>query len=342
MSGKVLITGASGLVGASLVRALLEQGRDVRALVHSDRRALTGLDVETFAADICDPEAVGRAVDGVEVVYHLAGSISLEMDSGPEAETVKAVNGLGTRNVVAACLRSRVRRLVHFSSIHALRQEPLDRPLDETRPLVDENRSPAELAQIPSYDRSKAQGEREVRAGIAQGLNAVILQPTAIIGPYDFKPSYPGKALMQLARGRIPALVSGGFDWVDVRDVAQGAVLAEQLAASGTCYLLGGHWHSVRELAEMAAAVTGRAAPLFTVPLGLADAFAPLMLLLAKFNGSQPIYTRVTLRALRSNHQVSHERAVRDLGYSPRPLAETVRDTLTWFHENGYLPEAGL
>lgn len=334
--GTVLVTGASGLVGASLVRTLLAQSRDVRALVHTDLRALASLEVETVQADVRDREALERAMRGVEVVYHLAGSISLAMDSEREME---AINVLGTRNVVDACLHSGVRRLVHFSSIHSLRQEPLDQPVDENRPLVDTDCSPAALAHIPPYDRSKAQGERVVQAGITRGLDAVILQPTAMLGPYDFKPSYLGQALIQLAGGRIPALVRGGFDWVDVRDVVAGALRAEQAAPSGARYLLSGHWHTVREVAELGASVTGRAAPRFTVPLGLADAFAPLMLLLARFNGSHPIYTRVTLRALRSNQQVSHARAAQELGYIARPLAETVRDTLTWFQENGFLKE---
>lgn len=333
-SAKVLVTGASGLVGASLVRALLAQGRQVRALVHADRRALAGLDMEIAQADVRDLQALERAMAGVEVVYHLAGAISLMEDPGPEVE---AVNVLGPRNVVTACLRRGVRRLVHFSSIEALCQEPFSQPVDESRPLVDEGCSPAEKRTIPTYIRSKALGEREVQAGIAQGLQVVILYPTAILGPYDFKPSHQGQALILLARGKIPALVRGGFDWVDVRDVAAGAMRAEQDAPAGSRYLLGGHWHTVRQVAELVAAVTGRGAPVFTVPLGLADAFAPLMLLLGRFNGGRPIYTRVTLNALRSNSHVSHERASRELGYTARPLAETVEDTLHWFQENGYL-----
>jgi dihydroflavonol-4-reductase len=336
MNGKCLVTGASGLVGANLVRTLLAQGRNVRALIHADRRALVGLDVESCLADVRDQEALERAMVGVDVVYHLAGSISLTMDSGPEVE---AINVMGTRSVVAACLRRGMRRLIHFSSIHALHQDPFDQPLDETRPLVDAECSTAALMHIPPYDRSKAQGEREVQAGIARGLDAVILRPTAMLGPYDFKPSYLGQALIQLACGRIPALVYGGFDWTDVRDVVAGALRAEQAASSGGSYLLGGHWHTVREVAELAASVTGRAAPLLTIPLGLADAFAPLMLMLARFNGSHPIYTRVTLRALRSNRQVNHARAARELGYTTRPLAETIRDTLNWFQENSYQAE---
>jgi dihydroflavonol-4-reductase len=334
MNGKVLVTGASGLVGANLVRALLGQGREVRAIIHSDRRALAGLDVETIRADVRDLTTLERAMAGVEVVYHLVGAISLAMDSGPEME---AVNVLGTRNVVSACMNLGIQRLVHFSSIHALCQEPLDQPVDETRPLIDALCSETSLSQIPPYDRSKARGEHEVHAGIARGLDAVILQPTAMLGPFDFRPSHQGQALVQLAQGRLPALVRGGFDWVDVRDVVAGALCAERVAPPGRSYLLSGHWHTVREVAELAASVTGRSAPLVSLPLGLAEAFAPLMVLLGRFNGNHPIYTRVTLRALRSNRQVSHARAASELGYTVRPLVETVRDTLTWFQENGYM-----
>ena len=208
MSCKVLVTGASGLVGANLVRKLLENGRDVRALIHSDRRGLMGLDVETVRADIRDPGSLVFAMRDVEIVYHLAGSISIAMDSGQEME---AVNTLGTRNVVAACLQRRVRRLIHFSSISALSQAPLDQPLDETRPMVDDVCLRVDLSGIPPYDQSKAQSEREVLAGMAQGLEVVILQPTAILGPFDFKPSFVGQALILLARAADSSPGSGGF-----------------------------------------------------------------------------------------------------------------------------------
>lgn len=324
------------MVGANLVRELVEQGRTVCAMVHEDRRALVGVEVEIIKADVRDQEALERAMAGVEVVFHLAGSISLTMDS--EAE-MKAVNTLGTHNVVTACSRCGVQRLMHFSSIEALRQEPLNVALDENRPLIDEDRSPATVAHPSPYAISKAQGEREVLSGIARGLDAVIIRPTAMLGPNDFKPSYLGQALILLAHGRIPALVSGGFDWVDVRDVVAGALHAEQVAPSGERYMLSGNMHTIREVADLVAAFTGQAAPLFTVPMWLADAFAPFMLKLARFNGTQPIYTRVTLNALRGNCQVSYARAVDELGYTARPIIETVRDTLTWFQEHGYLSE---
>jgi len=326
-SSTIAITGIAGLVGANLVRALLSEGRQVRALIHQDQRALQGLDIQHVPGDVCDPDSLRRAFAGVDVVYHLAALISLETSDQAQFE---AVNVLGTRNVVNACLEAGVRRLVHLSSIHALEQAPFEVPVDENRPR-------ALSAAHPPYDRSKAAGELEVRRGIAAGLDAVILNPTAIIGPYDFKPSYFGKAVLELARGRIPALVRGGFNWVDVRDVVFGLQQAARLAAPGSSYLLGGHWRSVKAVADQVAALTGTRAPRLVVPTWMARLGLPLMAWWARLNHQEPLYTPFSLQALRSNRQVSHVLAARDLNYAPRPFEETIAALIGWFVENGDL-----
>ena len=317
----IVITGASGLVGGNLVRAMLAGGRSVRALVHQDRRALAGLDVETVRADLMDAASLELAFKGAGVVYHLASSISIRMDNW---DALQRVNVDGTRNVVEACLRCGVEKLVYFSSIHAYQQEPLDLALDEDRPLLTGE-------SIPPYVRSKAAAESLARQAPERGLATVIVIPSAILGPFDFRPSYLGQALQLLARGRIPALVRGGYDWVDVRDVVAGAMQAERLGRSGARYILSGHWRSLREVALAAAQVSGVPAPGLTVPIWLAETFQPAMAKLAQINGSQPLYTRMMLDAMRSNRKVSHARASRDLGYAPRPFEETLADTLNWF-----------
>lgn len=323
----ILVTGASGFAGGSLVRALLAENQSVRVLVRHDRKAIEGLPVEQIEGDITDPDTMLRACRGVDVVYHLAAMISLETRGWKQVE---AVNVGGTHHVVEACLRCNVRRLVYFSSIHALSQYPLSQPVNENNP-------PA-LSPIHSpYDRSKASAEREVRAGLTRGLDAIILNPTAMVGPFDFKPSYFGQGVLMMARGKIPALIKGGFDWVDVRDVATAALVAERLAPTGASYIIGGHWHSVREIAQIVAEVTGRRAPLFTVPMRLAYAVEPGLHALAKLTNHDPIYTRVTLQSLQSNHHISHARAEQELGYQPRPFRETLTDTIHWFSDNGML-----
>jgi dihydroflavonol-4-reductase len=317
----IAITGASGLLGANLVRALLAKGDRLRALVHRDERALAGLHVETVHADLAEPSSLERAFDGVDVVHHLASLITLRTDNWEE---VRSVNILGTRNVVDACLRCGVKRLVYYGSVHSRQPEPFDQPLDEDRPLVTDE-------SLPPYDRSKALAEIEVRKGIERGLDAIVVLPSAILGPYDFRPSYIGEALQLMQRGALPALTTGGYDWVDARDVSAGAIWAAEQAVLGSCYILSGHWLSIQEVAALAAQIGGTRAPRLVVPLWLAGLGLPLMEKLATLRGSQPLYTRAMLSALRSNRLVSHARASRDLGYSPRPFRETLSDTLQWF-----------
>ena len=323
----VAITGATGHIGANLVRALIDKGTPTRCLVHVNCRAIDGLNIEKVQGDIRDLDSLCRAFEGIDVVYHLAASISLSMADWAQLEEI---NVRGTRNVVEACRRSGVRRLIHFSSIHALIQEPLNTPVDEARSLVESKR-------FPPYDRSKAAGEREVRRGIEKGLDAVIIYPTAVFGPYDYQPSFFGEALMSIARRKLPALVTGGYDWVDVRDVVAGAMLAAEKAPTGARYLLSGHWVSMCDIAAMIEEITGLSTGRPVCPLWLAHIGAPFIGGISRINGKRPLYTSVSLRALKSNRNISHERATRELGYHARPFRETLADTLHWFEENGQL-----
>jgi len=327
-----LVTGASGHVGGALVRALLDRGDPVRTLIHNDRRAVEGLAVDMVQGDIRDPSSLRRAFQDIDIVFHAAGHISLTMDEWPRLE---ALNVTGTRNVVEARLHCGVRRLVHFSSIEALQTEPLHEPIDESRPLVNSDRA-------PPYNRSKAASEREVRRGVEQGLEAVILNPTAVIGPYDFGPSHFGEVLLALARGQLPALVRGGFDWVDVRDAAEGAVRAAERDQPGAKYILSGHWVSIRDIAEMIEHLTDQPVPRVVFPMWAARLALPFASPLLRLTEDRPLYTRASLRALRANRDVCHGLATRELGYEPRPFRETIADTLRWFDEAGLLPQAAV
>jgi len=299
----------------------------VRALQHVNRQAMESLKAEIVLGDVCHTASLREAFKGADVVYHLAARISLNMNDYPVLEPI---NVAGTRNVVQACLDCGVRRLVHFSSIHAFIQESIGKPMDESCPLV-------EPRNCPPYDRSKAAGEKEIMSGIERGLDAIIISPTAVIGPYDYEPSFLGEALLNLARGKMPALVSGGFDWVDVRDVVAGALRAEKKAPTGAKYLLSGHFASICDLAVMVEEIVGTPAPRMVMPRWLAFVGAPFLEGFAKMTGNRPLYTSASIRALHTGQDVSHEKAARELGYKPRPLKETIVDTFNWFHESGYL-----
>jgi dihydroflavonol-4-reductase len=323
----VVVTGASGHIGINLVRALVAEKRAVRAMVHINHQNMEDLGAEIVQGNVSDAESLTRAFEGAEVVYHLAGMISIVNNEWP---MVEKINVQGTRNVIEACRRNGVKRLVHFSSIHALQQEPLDVPVDESRPLV-EGRS------HPPYDRSKAAGQREVREAAAEELNTVIINPTGVFGPYDYQPSFFGAALISMANGRIPALINGGFDWVDARDVAQGAMSAEKKAPAGSEYLLSGNWVSMQDIAVVMKEISNASITGFVCPMPIADFGAPFATVYSLIFKKRPLFTNVSLHALKSNHNISHEKATRELGYQPRPFKETLTDTLKWFEKNGNL-----
>jgi dihydroflavonol-4-reductase len=323
----VAVTGATGHIGVNLVRALLEQNKRVRVLIHHNRNPLEGLSIEAVHGDVCDPYSLYRAFAGVDVVYHLAAVISQTPSNQSEIETV---NVIGTRNVVEACLKCEVSRLVHFSTIHAMVQEPFNIPLNELQPLVDSH-------DCQPYDGTKAAGELEVRQGIEQGLDAVILCPTAVIGPYDYQPSHLGGFLLALAQGKLPALVEGGFDLVDVRDIAKGALQAEVKAPLGAKYLLSGRWASVSELAGLTAEILKVPVPRLVLPAWITRSSAPLVSAVNRFMSDRIPVSGALQEINNSNLQISHARASYELDYHPRPLKDTLQDTFHWFKVNGLL-----
>ena len=325
---KIAVTGATGHVGANLVRTLVDGGHSVRALVHAgNKRGLDGVACELVDGSLADRGSLVRAFTGCERVFHLAARISIV--PGDE-DLVRAVNVDGTSNVVAACQTARIGRLVHFSSIHALAPDPHDVAIDENRALTSSPR-------MPPYDRSKADAERAVLDAVSHGLDAIIVNPTAILGPYDFGPSAMGRVLLDLYHRKLPALVDGGFDWVDVRDVVAGALAAADRAPKGARYLLSGARKTVRELAALVEQVTGVRAPRLVSPMWLARVGAPFATAVARIAGKEPLYTSHSLHALRNHQLVSHEKATRELGYAPRPLVETLTAAYDWFRSAGVI-----
>ncbi len=319
----VVVTGAAGHVGVTLVRALLAQGRRVRALCRADMRGLAGLDVEIVRVDIRQREALAQAFEGADLVIHAAARISLRSTADANLD---AVNVGGTAAVVDACLSTGVARLVHVSSVHALDLQGVS-TIDERLPLAAGRRA-------SPYDRSKAAAEREVLRGVAAGLDAVIVNPAAVLGPFDYKPSQFGRLLLDLRAGKLPALTGGSQSWVDVRDIAAGILAAASRGRRGERYLLAGHRRTLVEVVEMAAQVVGVARPRWVLPLGLLAAIAPAAELVSRLRGREPTLTPVSVRALQGPLDVRIDRARRELGYAPRPLQETVTETMTWLCEH--------
>jgi dihydroflavonol-4-reductase len=317
-----VVTGASGFVGGLLTRALLSEGRRVRAVDLVRGPALDGLDVEWMEADVLDPTRLEEVMAGAKVVYHLAAVISV---TGDPTGTVWATNVEGVQNTAEAALTAGVERFVHCSSIHAYDIGYIDG-------VVTEDSARSDHPDLPVYDRSKAAGERALHSVIDKGLDAVICNPTAVVGPGDFTNSRMNTVLVALFEGRLPALVAGGFDWVDVRDVTNSLINAEHEGRTGENYLLPGHHMSVRELGTTVEDVTGVPKPRVTVPMWFARTWSPLANVVSRRTGNPLWYTSESLNALRSDPRVSGVKAREELGHAPRPLKETIEDLYRWSH----------
>lgn len=325
-----VVTGANGFLGSVLVRMLLAQGRRVRAVVRSSSRGLEGLNVEIVKADVRDLDDLRHAFTGAESVFHLAAVISLTGDQGGR---VTETNVGGARNAAIAALETGVRRYIHCSSIHAFDLTNTTLLIDETTPGVGNDH--------PIYDRTKAMGETVVRQVLKDGLPGIIINPSGVIGPGDHQPSRIGQVLLDLQERKFPALIPGGFNWVDVRDVCMGAINAEQHGHVGENYILSGWWHSTRQLASFGQEVTGIAPPRIDVPMWLARGLAGFWkgwpwASHSKLGdvGSQIWRPNAdAISALRGARDVSHAKAARDLGYNPRPIRESVHDAYRWFEQ---------
>ncbi len=320
------VTGASGHIGNNLCRELIKQGFKVKALIHNDKKAVKGLELEIITGSLSDKNDLKKLTENADIVFHLAAIISIQ---GNSKGILKRVNVEGTKNLIEASLEQGVKRFIHFSSIHALNQYPLNKELNEKNNLVEEN--------AYAYDLSKAEAEKIVLDAEKKGLDAVILNPTSVIGINDYKPSLLGQAFIKIANGKLPALIPGGFDWVDVCDVVRAAVSAIDKGKTGERYLLSGNWHSLEELSSEINKHTKRKNPVKISSL-IAKIGIPFIYIYSKIIGTTPLYTNESLNILaKSNKNVSSKKAVKELDYTVKPFPETIKDTFEWYKDKSLI-----
>jgi len=320
---KVAVTGASGHIGNCLIGELKKQGAGIRVLVHNFRSDLDEMDVEIIQGNLLKPESLVNLCDGVDVVFHLAAQIAIDNRTSAE---VYETNVTGTKNMIKAAIHGGVEKFIHFSSIHAFQSEPADQMLDESRTLVESKKT--------IYEFTKAEGEREVMKAVKGGLNAVILNPTAVIGPFDYRGSLLGQALLKIYQNKLPFLVSGGYNWVDVRDVVSASIQAIESGRAGEKYILSGEFCSLTELSAMMSQISGCKIPVL-VPVSLARLACPFFQAYSTLTRKEPLYTFQSLNILaNSPGNISNAKARKELGYEPRPLEQTLRDTFDWYKEN--------
>ncbi|HVP66321.1 MAG TPA: SDR family oxidoreductase [Anaeromyxobacteraceae bacterium] len=321
-SDVVTVTGATGHLGNVLVRQLLRCGKRVRALVlpDDDCRPLAGLPVEVVRGDVIRQATLAPAFRGAQLVFHLAGVVSV---SSLDAELLHEVHVVGTHNVIAACREAGVRRLVYTSTVHAIAEPPPGGVLTEESGFHPER-------MFDAYGRAKAEASRAVVRAAQDGIDAVLVLPVAVLGPFDYRLSPVGRLIGMFARGRLPAVVEGGYDFVDVRDVARGHVLAAERGRRGEAYLLTGGRLTVREVMRVLSEEAGRPAPRIVIPLPVAAGLARFTPLWERITGRRAIFTPDAVRTISARYGISDEKARRELGFSTMPVDRSLREAWRW------------
>ena len=326
---QVAVTGATGLGGANMVAALKHAGHAVRATRRpaSDTSPLDGMQVEWCDATLSDTAALTRAFEGAEWVFHCAAAVTAKRRVEP---WMVEANVEGTRNVVQACRAVGVRRLLHCSSTVSVGLGRDGVPADESSPW---NLAAAGLDD--GYATTKRRAEELVLAEVAKGLDAVIVNPGYMFGPYDSRPS-SGKLLLSVVRGAVPGCSAGKNSFVDVRDVVEGMIAAAERGRSGERYILAGHNLGYAELFARIAEVAGTRPITRVIPRWLAATPGLWGDLQERLMGTEPLLSSNTIAwGYEPNFIMSSEKARRELGYAPRPIEEGIAAALTWFREAG-------
>ncbi|MCL2129820.1 MAG: NAD-dependent epimerase/dehydratase family protein [Treponema sp.] len=330
-----LITGAAGFVGNHVVKILAAKGVKIRALVFTkgkEKTALENINAEFFYGDIRKPadlEQLFKKEDSSEYIFiHIASKVDIGVTSFNQE--LHDINVSGTKNVLSACKAHKVKRLVYVSSVHAI-TEPKKRALT----IEAESFSPESVH--GAYAKTKAEASACVLEAVKDSLNAVLVHPAGIIGPGDFSNTHTTQLIIDFAKHRIPAGVIGGYDFVDVRDVAKAVTAAINTGKPGSRWIVSGHYTTIKNMFNILGRILGEKKSLSMMPMWLAMAGLPFLWFFAVITGKRPLYTRYSLYTLRSNSNFSYAKAEAELKHKPRSLEETLTDTAAFLKQQGKL-----
>jgi dihydroflavonol-4-reductase len=327
---KTLVTGGTGFVGANVVRILLQQGTEVRALVRprSDTRNLDGLDVELVAGDLRDRASLDAALKGCDMLYHVAAMYALWT---PNRQDVYDTNVTGTVNLLEAAGMAGVLKVIYTSSVATIGLPKDGTPGTEEVPLRAED-------MVSDYKRSKYLAEQEVLKYVQRGLPVVIVNPSFPVGPWDVKPTPSGQMIVNFLRGKIPAYVDTGLNVVDVEDVAIGHVRAAEKGRIGERYILGHVNLTLPELFQLLERVSGIKAPRIRIPYGVAYCSACVSEVVARtITHKPPFVTLAGVRLSRKRMFFDASKAVRELGVPQTPAVVALSKAVQWFRHHGYV-----
>lgn len=318
----VIITGGSGHIGNVLVRHLLDMGLEVGVIDRdpSSDPAISNLPIKFFQGDIRDKKFLLSTFKQADFVCHLAGVISIV---SKKRKLLQDVNVEGTRMVTEACLESGVKRLLYTSSIHALHEPKKGIPIIEKLAKVENV--------LGDYAKTKVQATKIVFEAVKKGLDAIVVYPSGVIGPYDFKNSEMGTLIREASNYSKYFYVDGGYNFVDVRDVSKGIISALFNGKKGEDYLLGGNDISIKQLFTTLSNLTNTVGPRVKVPRNIVKLVVPLAEVFYKVFNKKPLLTKYSVDVLNSNYQIDSRKAEKDLGYQARDIIITIEDTLKWY-----------
>ncbi|RNC68379.1 MAG: NAD-dependent epimerase/dehydratase family protein [Desulfuromonadales bacterium] len=325
---KVFVTGATGFLGASIIRELLKDGCRVRVLARpgSDRRNLHGLDVEVHEGDLRDQGSLERGLKGCEVLYHAAADYRL-WTRDPSA--MYASNVHGTRHIMEAALRLGLAKVVYTSSVGTLGNPGNGIPGTESTPVTFAD-------MVGHYKKSKFMAEREAEKFLARGLPLVIVNPSTPVGPLDVKPTPTGRIIVDFLNRKMPAYLDTGLNIIDVEDCARGHLLAAKHGQVGGKYILGNENLTLRQILGMLGTITGLPAPKVRLP------YTPILMAayvneaLSRVTGREPLIPLAAVRMARKFMFFDSARAEKELGLPRRPAADALHRAVEWFRAHGY------
>lgn len=326
---KVFVTGATGFIGATLTRELLKEGHEVRVLARpgSDRRNLSGLEVEIHEGDLRNPSSLREGIAGCEHLFHAAADYRLW--TRRPAEMYES-NVTGTRNILEAALACGVSRVVYTSSVGTLGNPGNGTPGDESSPV-------ALADMVGHYKKSKFLAEREAEKFLDRGLPLVIVNPSTPVGAFDIKPTPTGKIIVDFLNGRMPAYLDTGLNIIDVEDCARGHILAAQHGRIGEKYILGNSNLTLRQIFELLEKLTGLPAPRVRLP------YTPILLAacvneaISFCTGREPLIPLAGVQMAGKFMFFDSGRGIRELGLPQNPVEEALGKAVQWFRNNGYV-----
>jgi len=331
---KCFLTGASGFIGANLARVLAEAGHETRALLRpgADLRGLKGVPCEPVSGDLGDRQALARGLRGCDWCFHVAASYHLWL---PDYAPMFAANVEGTRQVLEAAAAAGCARIVYTSTVGCI---GLPRPQDGKIIPTDEETPVSEAQMSNPYKLSKWRAEQLARELAAKGLPIVIVNPSAPVGPHDVKPTPTGQVIVDYLNRRMPAYLDTGLNWVHVRDVARGHLLAAEKGRVGQRYILGnahGNW-TMKEALAVLEEITGVPAPRLRIPHFVALIAAHVDEALARFTGKPPKAPLAGVRMAKYKMFFNPAKAIRELGLPQTPPRQALAEAVEWFRQNGY------